>query len=65
MVIDEADREIASISLLQQQPLVVWMGDTQQTPGSIARTDVNAKRSRRLLLAKADLAAIRTVLQEE
>ena len=52
MVIDEGqqygtDREIAAISLLKQQPLVLWTGDAQQTPGGIARTAPNAKRSRR------------------
>ena len=57
MVIDEGqqygtDREIAAISLLKQQPLVLWTGDAQQTPGGIARTAPNAKRSRQLLLAK-------------
>jgi len=58
MVIDEGqqygtDREIATISLLkQQQPLILWTGDAQQTPGGIARTAPNAKRSRQLLLAK-------------
>ena len=57
MIIDEGqqygtDREIAAISLLKQQPLVLWTGDAQQTPGGIARTAPNAKRSRRLLLAK-------------
>ena len=57
MVIDEGqqygtDREIAVISLLKQQPLVIWTGDSQQTPGGIARTAPNAKRSRQLLLAK-------------
>ena len=57
MVIDEGqqygtDREIAVISLLQQQPLIIWTGDAEQTPGGIARTAPNAKRSRQLLLAK-------------
>ena len=57
MVIDEGqqygtDREIAVISLLRQQPLVLWTGDSQQTPGGIARTAPKAKRSRQLLLAK-------------
>ena len=57
MVIDEGqqygtDREIAVISLLQQQPLIVWTGDAEQTPGGIARTAPNANRSRQLLLAK-------------
>ena len=57
MVIDEGqqygtDREIAVISLLRQQPLVLWTGDSQQMPGGIARTAPNAKRSRQLLLAK-------------
>ena len=41
MVIDEGqqygtDREIATISLLKQQPLILWTGDAQQTPGGIA-----------------------------
>ena len=57
MVIDEGqqygtDREIAVISLLQQQPLIIWTWDAEQTPGGIARTAPNAKRSRQLLLAK-------------
>ena len=57
MVVDEGqqygtDREIAVISLLQQQPLIIWTGDAQQTPGGIARTAPNAKRARQLLLAK-------------
>ena len=57
MVIDEGqqygtDREIAVISLLRQQPLVLWTADSEQTPGDIARTAPNAKRSRQLLLAK-------------
>ena len=57
MVIDEGqqygtDREIATISLLKQQPLILWTGYAQQTPGGIARTAPNAKRSRQLLLAK-------------
>lgn len=57
MIIDErqqygTDREIATISLLKQQPLILWTGDAQQTPGGIARTAPNAKRSRKLLLAK-------------
>ena len=57
MVIDEGqqygtDREIATISLLKQQPLLFWTGDAQQSPGGIARTAPNAKRSRKLLLAK-------------
>ena len=47
MVIDEGqqcgtDREIATISLLKQQPLILWTGDAQQTPGGIARTAPNA-----------------------
>ena len=51
MVIDEGqqygtDREIAVISLLQQQPLIIWTGDAEQTPGGIARTAPNTKRSR-------------------
>ena len=46
------DREIAVISLLKQQPLVLWTGDSQQTPGGIAQVAPNAKRSRQLLLAK-------------
>ena len=29
------DREIATISLLKQQPLILWTGDAQQTPGGI------------------------------
>ena len=57
MVIDEGqqygtDREIAVISLLQQQLLIIWTGNAEQTPGGIARTAPNAKRSRQLLLAK-------------
>ena len=57
LVIDESqqygtDREIAVISLLKQQPLVIWTGDSQQTPGGIAQAAPNAKRSRQLLLAK-------------
>ena len=57
LVIDEGqqygtDKEIAVISLLKQQPLIVWTGDSQQTPGGIARAAPNAKRSRQLLLAK-------------
>ena len=57
MIIDEGqqhgtDREIATISLLKQQPLILWTGDAQQTPGGIARTAPNAERSRKLLLAK-------------
>ena len=57
MVIDKeqqhgTDREIAVISLLQQQPLIIWTGDAEQTPGGIVRTAPNAKRSRQLLLAK-------------
>jgi len=57
MVIDEGqqygtDREIATISLLRTQPLILWTGDAQQTPGSLARAAPNAKRSRQLLLAK-------------
>ena len=57
MVIDEGqqygmDREIATISLLKQQPLILRTGDAQQTPGGIARTAPDAKRSRQLLLAK-------------
>ena len=63
MVIDEGqqygtDREIAAISLLKQQPLVLWTGDAQQTPGGIARTAPNAKRSRQLLLAKNTDSAV-------
>jgi hypothetical protein len=51
MVIDEGqqygtDREIATISLLKQQSLILWTGDAQQTPRGIARTAPNAKRSR-------------------
>ena len=57
MVIDEGqqygtDREIAVISLMRQQPLVLWTGDSEQTPGGIDRAARNAKRSRRLLLSK-------------
>ena len=57
LIIDEGqqygtDREIAVIRLLKQQPLIVWTGDSQQTPGGIARAAPNAKRSRQLLLAK-------------
>ena len=57
LVIDEGqqygtDREIAVISLLRQQPLVLWIGDLRQTPGGIDRAARNAKRSRQLLLAK-------------
>ena len=57
LVIDEGqqygtDREIAVISLLKQQPLVLWTGDSQQTPGGIAQAAPNAKRSSQLLLAK-------------
>ena len=57
MVIDEGqqygtDREIATISLLRTQPLILWTGDAQQTPGGLARAVPNAKRSRQLLLAK-------------
>jgi len=57
MVIDEGqqygtDREIATISLLRKQPLILWTGDAQQTPGGLARAAPNAKRSRKLLLAK-------------
>ena len=46
------DREIATISLLRTQPLILWTGDAQQTPGGLARAAPNAKRSRQLLLAK-------------
>ena len=57
MVIDEGqqygtDREIATIGLLRTQPLILWTGDAQQTPGGLARAAPNAKRSRQLLLAK-------------
>ena len=57
MIIDEGqqygtDREIATISLLRQQPLILWTGDAQQTPGGLARAAPIAKRSRQLLLAK-------------
>ena len=57
MVIDEGqqygtDREIAVISLLRQQPLVLWTGDSEQTLGGIDRAARNAKRSRQLLLSK-------------
>jgi len=56
MVIDEGqqygtDREIATISLLRTQPLILWTGDAQQTPGGLARAAPNAKRSRQLLMA--------------
>ena len=59
VIIDEGqqygtDREIATISLLKQQPLILWTGDAQQTPGGLARAAPNAKRSRQLLLAKKD-----------
>ena len=51
MVIDEGqqygtDREIAVISLMRQQPLVLWTGDSEQTRGGIDRAARNAKRSR-------------------
>ena len=57
LVIDEGqqygtDREIAVLSLLKQQRLVLWTGDSQQTPSGIAQAAPNAKRSRQLLLAK-------------
>jgi len=57
LVIDEGqqygtDGEIAVISLLRQQPLVLWTGDSEQTPGGIDRAARNANRSRQLLLAK-------------
>ena len=57
LVIDEGqqygtDREIAVISLLKQQPLVLWTGDSQQTPEGIAQAAPNAKRFRQLLLAR-------------
>ena len=57
MVINEGqqygtDREISTISLLRTQPLILWTGDAQQTPGGLARAAPNAKRSRQLLLAK-------------
>ena len=57
LVIDEGqqygtDREIAVISLLKQQPLVLWTGDSEQTPGGIDRAARNAKRARQLPLAK-------------
>ena len=57
MVIDEGHNtartvKLRPISLLKQQPLILWTGDAQQTPGGIARTAPNAKRSRQLLLAK-------------
>ena len=57
LVIDEGqqygtDGEIAVISLLRQQPLVLWSGDSEQTPGGIDRAARNANRSRQLLLAK-------------
>ena len=48
MIIDEGqqygtDREIATISLLRTQPLILWTGDAQQTPGGLARAAPNAK----------------------
>ena len=48
MVIDEGqqygtDREIATVSLLKQQPLILWTGDAQQTPGGIARTAIQCQ----------------------
>ena len=46
------DREIAVISLMRQQPLVLWTRDSEQTPGGIDRAARNAKRSRQLLLSK-------------
>ena len=57
LVIDEGqqygtDREIAVISLLRQQPLVLWTGDSEQTPGGIDRAARHAKRPRQLLLSK-------------
>ena len=41
LLIDEGqqygtDREIATISLLWTQPLILWTGDAQQTPGGLA-----------------------------
>ena len=47
LVIDEGqqygtDREIAVISLLRQQPLVLWTGDSEQTPGSQRVNDLEA-----------------------
>ena len=64
MVIDEGqqygmDREIATISLLKQQPLILRTGDAQQTPGGIARTAPDAKRSRQLLAKKHGLRSDR------
>ena len=44
--------EIATVSLLPKQPLLIWTGDAQQTPGGIARTAPNARRPRQQLLAK-------------
>jgi len=57
MVIDEGqqygtDREIAIINLMRQQSLVLWTGDSEQTPGGIDRAARNAKPSRQLLLSK-------------
>ena len=37
---------------MRQQPLVLWTGDSEQTPGGIDRAARNAKRSRQLLLSK-------------
>ena len=66
MVIDEGqqygtDREIATISLLKQQPLILWTDDAQQTPGGIARTAPNAKRS--FFLWSAPVAFRRVALE--
>ena len=57
MVVNEGqqfgtDREIATISLLRNQPLILWTGDAQQTPGGLARAAPNPKRFRQLLLPK-------------
>ena len=57
MVVNEGqqfgtDREIATISLLRNQPLILWTGDAQQTPGGLARAAPNAKRSGQRLLTK-------------
>ena len=65
MIIDEGqqhgtDREIATISLLRQQPLILWTGNAQQTPGGLARAAPNAKRSRQLLAKKHGLRSNRT-----
>ena len=46
MVIDKGqqygtDREIAVISLMRQQPLVLWTGDSEQTPGCYSLITIN------------------------